>query len=70
MLKSNIGDLFLGLLNSKTTLNLAQFFSILSLNIYFKNKISKVQKISLADKIFNYCVVGFLGNILVGKEAL
>ena len=48
-------------------ISLAQIFSIISLNIYFKKKISTLQSISFIDKTFNYFVLAFTGNILIGK---
>lgn len=48
-------------------ISLAQLFSIISLNIYFKKKISKLQSISVIDKIFDYFILAFTGNIIIGN---
>lgn len=48
-------------------ISLAQLFSIISLNLYFKKKISTIQSISLIDKSFDYFVLAFTGNVLIGK---
>lgn len=49
--------------------DLIQLFSIISLNIYFKKKISLLPSpsLSLIDKFFNYCVLAFTGAILLGS---
>lgn len=52
---------------NKAKINLGQLFSIVSLNIYFKKKTAKLQELSIIDKIFNYCVLAFTGNILIGN---
>ena len=48
--------------------DLIQILSIISLNIYFKRKISHLLALSLIDKIFNYCVLAFASNIMLGNE--
>ena len=53
-------------LNKLSSFDLVQLLSVLSLNYYFKKKSPKLN--SIIDQFFNYFVLAFAGNLLVGKK--